>query len=156
MSNRLEEGVTPTGSSELVLTHQRCFCNLHMTPFKREWPLGFAKSSLALLEMWMQDPENKREIDAGGPTAFYDNIHKLLDKKPLCCRVTKQELLRAYMDSGISHQVKCYGCKCSRPGFQMEVGTQMLVQGVKRWQPVCFYCLLHRVKLSSKNDECKN
>ena len=156
MTNRLEESVTPTGPSELVLTHKRSFCTLHMVPFKREWPLGFSKATLALLEMWMQDPEAKREIDAGGPTAFYDTIHKLLDEKPLCCRVTKQELLHAYMDSGISHQVKCYGCKCSRPGFQMEVGLNLQTIGVKRWQPVCFYCLLHRVKLQSNNDQRRN
>ena len=133
--------LTEEQQSGIVLNGARVFCPLHFSPLIEQWPKGFEKISKYLYDAWMDEREYASLGDALNPIVDPNIIHTMLDEKPLCCRVEPQTLMKAYINSKLGRQIKCYGCKTERLGFIMK-GEYI------KDQPVCFYCLVHRVEVN--------
>lgn len=130
------------------LGFSRMFCALHGEPFRAEWPKGAIIFQLTGLREVLD--ENAEELaslmlptdepDAAGPRS----VERLLDRKPMCCRLKRERLVELYTGAAIGRKARCVAC------HKKQLGTSLLTRPDPRSSEtvviphVCFRCLAFR------------
>lgn len=125
------------------LIPERVACSRHCEPFRAKWPKGFILFSLALIDdIWQNERVIRDAKRIQGHDGLVDPkiIEGVLDIKPACCRVTKEQLLRAYALSELGRVGRCESCKKKRRGtrFNSRVGDKIF-----KHRHICFHCVVH-------------
>lgn len=125
----------------LNVTFERALCNRHGEPFRSEWPSGFG----VFLVKGVQKLNLIGQALAGLPLNQAVAWAELeLDKKPVCCRFKREELLALYLDAKKWKRRLCVGCKSLRDGAPYRVRTP---EGAfQELRHVCLWCVLWRME----------
>jgi hypothetical protein len=136
--HEIGEAGPETVTVEVDLTSPRIVCPRHGEAFRAQWPIGFMPFSVAVFEALVSDEVFANDV--GESTAA---IEGALDQRPICERINKTALLRAYVDSGIGAEGHCDNCQTdalgtpysfSNPSGKVEVGH------------LCFQCLVYHLR----------
>jgi hypothetical protein len=131
----------------IELEHRRVMCGLHGEPLRAQWPLGYAIFTLKAFETvcsaegWAE--EMKSAYQAGAQTDK-EAVERLLDRRPLCCRMTADDLHSLYVETGIGRLATCQGC------FATSLGTEYRTVR-KTFRHLCFNCAIHRIHVKGMN-----
>lgn len=117
------------------LTYDRVLCAQHGEPLRQSWPDGF----LALAETLFESLTGTDGFDLiGGNTRL---IHESLDRSPICERIDKLTLLRAYQAAGFGIIDTCSLCGDSAMGTSYL--TQVSPTTTNRYPHLCFRCVVY-------------
>ena len=115
---------------KIELSTKRVGCDVHVQ-FADKWPEGYIKFSIILINLWFKYGSNI-------PAAI-ENIEKILDKIPICCRVSDEQLMKAYKGCGIGRMKRC--TVCGMKGF----GTPYTTTGKGKYEKhACFTCVIYK------------
>lgn len=141
------------GKPMIVMSFSRVFCALHGEPFRPTWPKGAIIMQLRLFEQTFgvkasKDMHDKLFAEARKLCKLDDDakidiehMHAVMDKKPLCCRVTPGQLEKLYEESGVGTRAKCVHCHRKRLGTPYT--TSNLPEPLSH---LCFNCLCTQVR----------
>jgi hypothetical protein len=129
------------------LTNERVGCALHLEPFRKRWPAGFAVFSVTLFQQVMAGVvgeklvEDIRRYHGLAPDAEVDIelVEGALDRKPACCRLTPAQLKAAYLASKVGHLNRCKHCGRKAMGTEIKHRDGEAVRTIRH---VCFDCLV--------------
>jgi hypothetical protein len=124
----------------------RVTCNAHGEHFRDKFPKGWPIFMLYIARPVLNNQRFTDEWTKLLPVPFeqatqemhYDAINELLDIKPLCYWVTREQIRKAYYESRIGRIIKCVVCKRSGLGGPYSITTP---EGVKKAK-LCFECAL--------------
>ena len=101
-------------------------CSMHLEPFRPRMPLGFVTFAL---ELWPRVRDIPEFDKATGD--FMSKAWKLLEQKPMCCRVEPDVLYQCYLavdrKIGVWHRERCRIC-----GNGQGLGCELLVRTAER------------------------
>lgn len=123
------------------LTFERALCPMHGEPFREGWPAGYVQWLLPALDAVMAQEGFKAY--ASGEV---EKVNRLLDQKPLCCRLSAEKLLELYVACGVGKRSVCNGCS------KLALGTPygvMSPTGPSRYRHLCFVCVVHSLRMGS-------
>lgn len=127
-------------ATAIILTNERATCGVHRLPFRERWPAGMAvfcveafRAVSALPGIW----EEARELAnlPAGAELTPKMLEAVLDKRPVCCRVTPQTLAELYGATTIGQVKICTYCGRFAKGTPIETVQQ------GRLDHVCFVCM---------------
>lgn len=118
-----------------VLTFERCLCTRHGEPFRSEWPSGFMVFSLkGLQKLGIEAPDG---LPANQVIGW---IELQLSERPICCRLTREQLLPLYLESKKWKRRICVNCKELREGSPCKTrGDDGKLVDLRH---VCLWCVL--------------
>lgn len=138
----------------IQLERHECICARHGELFKVRWPSGYEKfTELSYEALLCQKPfadEFNREKLSDSEADQNKAMHKLLNKRPMCCRIEPKELAEVYKQTNAltnTWEVKrCDLCTARRAGakFRRVAPGGMLDPTVKPWSHVCIGCVCKR------------
>ena len=122
-------------------------CMRHGEPFREQWPKGYM---LFLLEAFDKilgpdgDLARRDKVWAGKPDDSHamdvTHIESAFTRKPMCCWLTRDELLELYIKSEIGKRKFCAVCR------ELRLGTP-ITTALRKYPHVCFECHLDRFML---------
>lgn len=125
----------------LDFTFERVFCSRHGEPFRANWPSGYPTFMLAAWEktkLMEQAPPDLPLQEA------MDWAKARLDEQPLCCRFTREELLKLYLGARKWKRRICGNCR------QLRDGTRFQVTGAdgqaRQLRHVCLWCVVYQLR----------
>lgn len=108
---------TPT--VQISLTIPRVCCPLHRQAFHSQWPDGYMTFAHTALHVVMSDA-----LFAASVQGKVESVDKALDKLPLCCRLSNDELVKILSSNVRLNYLTCETCreyvqcfKWSRPKY---------------------------------------
>jgi len=120
---------------QLNLTFERTLCARHGEPFRAQWPKGFPIFVVKAFQAVASKPEIGEAVEGD-----ITRIEELLDERPMCDRLTRDELLTLYGDAAIGRMDVCVNCR------RMALGTPYSTSGpggrVTAADHICFECVL--------------
>jgi hypothetical protein len=159
---------------ELVLRPEMIACARHLEPFRARWPEGFAALTLmaigflqgvpptpdeavlkAAIEADELDPATREfwERDmaiAGIPITDEarrsSRMIEVLTARPICERVTREQLAAMYRSSVMARPGECRLCGETKPGAPYSARTGVRGNELTKWPHVCFDCVLDVVQ----------
>lgn len=123
---------------QVDLTVERIVCSRHGEPFRTDWPDGFTPFSIALFEDLVETDTFADSV--GNTTSGFEHA---LDATPICERISKPKLLRAYVDSGVGVEGTCGNCERDTLGTPYTFRTS---QGRTHMGHLCFECLVYQLR----------
>lgn len=129
-------------SESLSFPVNALLCNRHGEPFRLEWPKGYLSVVGCMLSWLKSSPGFAQECE--GKT---DNLVKLLQEKPFCCRISKGELIQIYLDSGIGKLASCDQCKKTSQGTEYRFFN--MFGKARLLKHFCFECLVKSMDFTS-------
>lgn len=123
------------GNDPMVeLTFERALCARHGEPFRARWPKGYPIFMVKAFQVVASKPEIAEAVEGN-----ISRITELLDERPMCERLTRDEMLGLYGDAGIGSMAVCDNCRRMALGtpFSRTVGGQVMKD-----DHVCFECVL--------------
>jgi len=142
----------------LDCTHPRMFCPMHGEPFRESWPKGGMIFQLMAMKEVIGTPEWNREYDVLVPPPLvkpdpppppnYRAMEKLLDKRPVCCRLPPDRLLAIMLEAMTTAKVgvsaRCLHCNRQRLGspyrnFDLRTGTTRTIKHL------CLHCVVYSI-----------
>jgi len=139
---------------EIHLSFDRVLCPVHGEPLRAQWPNGYATLLVKLFErVAMREPfadeqaAYRRERTDGERLTDAEVIEALLDRKPLCCRVSAEEMLKAYEEA---HKGGKFARKrvCSVCGGR-RLGTPYRTQQGD-FAHICFTCVCKQAQVQAE------
>lgn len=133
------------GTPMIVMSFHRVLCPRHGEIFRENWPSGYpifmveAFGSLKLRE------EVPLELSIEDHNKW---IEKHLDEKPMCCRYTRDELLKLFLNARKWKRRLCINCKELRDGAAFHVTLPDGEQ--KRYRHVCLWCVIYKLEPHDK------
>lgn len=127
-------------ATTIILTNERATCGVHRLPFREQWPAGLAvfcveafRAVTAVPGIW----EEARELAQlpADATLGPKLLEAVLDKRPVCCRVSPQALVDLYVATKIGQVKICTYCGRFAKGTPIETVQQ------GRLDHVCFVCM---------------
>lgn len=148
------EGIPPDA---IDMSVRRVTCALHGEPYRAQWPLGYPLTMVMLFSHVLGKDSTEASVNAvwrDARTALglaedaeipnKAGIEVALDRKPLCCRVTRAIMRRTYEESGVGVRARCTACRKKRV-----LGTAyQTMQGLI--EHLCFDCVLDQVERHAK------
>lgn len=127
------------------MTNERIACVLHMEPFRKRWPAGWAIFAVTVFQGALANDATVADIrkyHGLAPDVEVDisMIEGALDRKPACCRITPAQLKAAYLASKVGHLGRCR--PCNRKAMGTEIKHQEHGGPVRTIRHVCFDCLV--------------
>lgn len=126
---------------ELTLSFDRTFCSTHGEVYRAHWPSGAYVAGLLMFEILVNSEkflEECREVGGCEKPTIAD-LEAVLDKKPSCCRMGRDQLMQVFLRSQVGIRAKCKGCNRKRIGTPYKTATQ-------EFSHLCFDCVLDNVK----------
>lgn len=120
---------------DVVLDFKQVFCNRHGEPFRAHWPTGYAAFVLAAFDLFLKSHE-------ATSTGSVKEAVKLLDRRPICCRLEPQILLTVYRKVAAKDEALWPIAECDLCGsaeLTMEIGV-MGKEGVSE-KKTCLGCV---------------
>lgn len=150
---------------ELLLKPEMIACARHLEPFRARWPEGFAALTIMALGFIQGVPATpdaakvKAAIEAGTIDAasreFWERdmagvddatrsarMVEVLTARPICERVTRDQLAEMYAGSTIARPGDCRICGETKPGAPYS--ARSAGRSITKWPHVCFDCVLDR------------
>ena len=127
-------------ATTFTMTDQRSTCGLHRLPFRERWPVGMGIFAVEASRIVLGMPSvhaEAREL-AGLPADAKIEpkmVEAVLDRRPACCRVTREQLVELYVASKIGLVKHCHYCGAYAKGTPIETEQQ------GRIDHVCFNCM---------------
>jgi hypothetical protein len=112
-------------------------CARHMEPFAETWPKGYEQFAISLFETLINDAQFMEGIDP-------ENIGLLLDRQPMCERVSDSDLRMAYLSSTVLHDGTCE--VCSTVGAGTSYRNARPGGEVITYNHLCLDCMLTRFR----------
>lgn len=109
-------------------------CRLHGVVFKPKWPEGFPTFTIKAWERVMRQEGFAAQARAGEDAIA--TIEGLLDKKPLCCRLSQEDLREVLTENPIAVDDICTVCG------KMGMGAKVPLSGDRVIPHVCFACFV--------------
>ncbi len=135
-------------SKELEYEFFHVCCDRHGEPFRKKWPAAWP-TFVVLAHAAILGREDFC-LEAGGKLF---NVLSLLDKKPICCRLSPEELLRLFLDANLKLNSKgtgspwkiarCQGCQKKRLGSPYQLKNR---RGTQVYDHFCFHCMIYGLK----------
>lgn len=131
----------PATFEGIMMSTERAVCGLHALPFKDGWPRGalvfmvtaFSEAT-AIPGIW----DEARRLGRFGPeveTIPVKALERVFDVKPICCRLSRPNLVKAYEATKVGTMARCKFC--DRKG----IGTPIETEQQGKIKHVCFPCL---------------
>lgn len=124
---------------QIELPHTRVICGRHGEPFRAEWPKGYALFCVNGLKAVMESESFTKEC--GGDV---DLVNGLLDQKPICCRLSPDELVSLYESCGIGHLGTCAACYQEK--MTVPIRDLNFWGRVRRTVRLCLQCSVQHTK----------
>ncbi len=135
----MTEAFDPDRFDGVVLKHERVFCLLHGEPFRARYPTGvpiFMVEGFRLVTTNESAWVDARRIAAvpEGAEVPVKLLEAALDLRPICCRLTRVQLLDLYLDTKVGTLHRCRACNRKRLGTPYETQQQ-------KFSHLCFECV---------------
>ena len=127
--------MTSAERPQVNLTFERMLCARHGEPFRAQWPKGYPIFMVHAFQAVASKPEVAAAVEGD-----ITGLERLLDEKPACERLTRDELLALYGDAGIGKVAECVNCK--RAALGTPYSTSGPAGRVTAAQHICFECVL--------------
>ncbi len=134
-----DKPIDPENFDGIVLDHKRASCPLHGEVFRAQWPKGLPifmvkafQLATGIDSVWAE----ARRIH-GIPEGEDIDVKKLeavFDLKPICCRITRAQLLELYIDARIGTLRRCRVCNRKKLGVPYKTQEQ-------DFEHLCFECV---------------
>lgn len=122
---------------------EHLLCGRHGEPFRENWPLGYSSFFTIGFDRLLEKEEIQKECKGQ-----LEDLDKLLEVKPLCCRLPSSELFTLYEDVNKMAKVwyvkLCSNCARFRFGGPYRVG---IPGGIHWFKHLCMSCVIFKGKL---------
>ena len=139
MSTVDEKPFDPATFEGAILEFRRALCSVHGTPFRPTWPAGYPlfivrafQEITAIKSVW--DEARKIAGLADGDNVPAKVLEKVLDARPLCCRLPPDTLAKLYEETKIGVLARCDVC------HRKALGTPIKATNVT-YSHCCFTCV---------------
>lgn len=134
------------------MKHERIFCTRHGEIFRAKWPSGFLLFALPSIQYLLEQDgyfqaEVKKRTDAGDE--FPRACEKVLDEKPVCCRLPSRVLVERYEYAGCQKgnpvfvEAKCFNCRKVAVGAPYRISHGSTTQYIPH---VCVRCVVYQME----------
>lgn len=132
----------PGAKPSLEITPERVICSLHGEPFREQWPKGYSEMVVAAIDHVLDSDgfrgDAKNLCAEGVEKPGVREMTAALDLLPVCCRLTSDQLLKAYKAAKIGRTKRCKLCGKKREGTHFRTTTV-------EFRHVCFICVVGRL-----------
>jgi len=99
------------------------------------------------IQRTLENPELQARVNvrpSENKALFSRNVEAVLDEKPACCRMTPEQLLELYRETGLGSPERC--ALCGEVGDGTVYEARMLADDAPWKDHVCFRCVVYAVK----------
>lgn len=115
---------------------RRVVCAVHGEPFREQWPKGYIPFLLFAIDAVMA-----QEGFVAYAGREVEKIDAMLDVKPLCCRLSPEKRLQAFVQCELGKIGTCAFCRKVAKGTPYHFMSE---SGPQRASHVCFSCVANR------------
>ncbi len=139
-----------TDEKAVLLSPPRVICGRHGEVFRERWPLGyplFVATAMDCLNHNRSFASAVQARQAAEDEHLTDSINYFLSRAPICCRLSKPELLEVLeMVAKKSHpweRARCYLCRRHAKGarYRKKAPTARDGPDMAAWGHVCLHCV---------------